>query len=129
MVNKKALTGYGRGALESELDYASPHRIIQMLMDGALSKIAIAKGCVVRGDMAGKIRHVTWAVDIISGLRASLDKQQGGDIAGNLDALYDYMCQKLHEANMNNDVKLLDEVTGLLAEIKAGWDAIPPEFH
>lgn len=129
MVNKKALTGYGRGALESELDYASPHRIIQMLMDGALSKIAIAKGCVVREDMAGKIRHLTWAVDIISGLRASLDKQQGGDIAGNLDALYDYMCQKLHEANMNNDVKLLDEVTGLLAEIKAGWDAIPPEFH
>lgn len=129
MVNKQALNGYGRGALESELDYASPHRIIQMLMDGALSKIAIAKGCVVRQDSAGKLRHITWAVNIISGLRASLDQQQGGEIAGNLDALYDYMCNKLHEANINNDVKLLEEVTSLLTEIKTGWDGIPSEFH
>lgn len=129
MVNKQAINGYGRSAVESELDYASPHRIIQMLMDGALSKIAIAKGCIDRGDMAGKVRHTTWAVNIISGLRASLDEQQGGEIASNLDALYEYMCTKLHEATINNDVNLLDEVTSLLAEIKAGWDAIPPEFH
>lgn len=129
MVNKQALNGYGRGAVESELDYASPHRIIQMLMDGALSKMAIAKGCITRNDSEGRLRHITWAVNIISGLRASLDKQQGGDIASNLDALYDYMCNKLHEANVTNDVKLLEEVTALLTEIKSGWDGIPPEFH
>lgn len=129
MVNKQALNSYGRGALESELDYASPHRIIQMLMDGALSKIAIAKGCIERKDAAGKIRHITWTVNIISGLRASLDQKQGGDIASNLDSLYEYMCTKLHEASLNNNVDLLDEVTGLLTEVKAGWDGIPPEFH
>ncbi|KKM89503.1 hypothetical protein LCGC14_1248010 [marine sediment metagenome] len=129
MVNKQALKGYGRGAVESELDYASPHRIIQMLMDGALSKMAIAKGCIARNDSEGRLRHITWAVNIISGLRASLDQQQGGDIAGNLDSLYDYMCNKLHEANINNVAKRLDEVIALLTEIKAGWDGIPPEFH
>ena len=129
MVNKKALEGYGRSAIESELDYASPHRIIQMLMDGALEKIATAKGCIQRGDNAGKIRQTSWAVNIISGLRASLDMSQEGDIAGNLDTLYEYMCTKLHEANMNNDLELLDEVAKLLAEVKAGWDGIPEEFH
>lgn len=129
MVNKKALEGYGRSSIAMELDYASPHRIIQMLMDGALEKIATAKGCISRKDGSGKVRHITWAIDIISGLKASLDPNAGGDIAGNLDSLYEYMCTKLHEANMNNDIQILDEISALLLEVKTGWDGIPPEFH
>ncbi len=91
MVNKKALEGYGRNAVESEVNFASPHRIIQMLMEGALGKIATAKGCIERGDSAEKVRQITWGMNIINGLRASLDHQQGGDIASNLDSLYEYM--------------------------------------
>lgn len=128
-MNKKAMDGYGRGAVESEVNYASPHRIIQMLIDGALSKVAIAKGCIERNDIPGKSRHITWAINIINGLRTSLDTQKGGDIAVNLDSLYDYMGRRLLESNVQNDPTILDEVTSLLKEIKLGWDSIPPEYH
>jgi flagellar protein FliS len=129
MVNKKALESYGRSAVQSEVDFASPHRIIQMLMEGALSKIATAKGCIVRGETAEKSRQITWSMNIIQGLRTSLDAEKGGDIAANLDSLYEYMGRRLLEANMNNDTAILDEVNTLLSEIKLGWDGIPAEFH
>lgn len=129
MVNKSAIDGYGRNAIESEVDFASPHRIIQMLMEGALSKIATAKGCIERGDIAEKGRQITWGMNIIQGLRSSLDAEKGGEIAENLDSLYEYMGRRLLEANVNSDPELLDEVTRLLSEIKAGWDEIPAEFQ
>mgnify|MGYP000016900030 FL=1 len=129
MANKKALEGYGRNAVESEVNFASPHRIIQMLMEGALGKIASAKGCIQRGDSAEKVRQITWGMSIINGLRSSLDHQQGGDIAANLDSLYEYMGRRLQESSINNDVTALDEVVTLLTEIKSGWDEIPSEFH
>jgi len=129
MVNKKALEGYGRGAVESEIDFASPHRIIQMLMEGALQKIATAKGCIERKEIAEKGRQITWGMSIIQGLKSSLDAEKGGEIAENLDSLYDYMGRKLLEANTKNDIAILDEVSALLSEVKAGWDEIPQEFH
>ncbi len=127
--NKKALEGYGRGAIEAEIDYASPHRIIQMLMEGATSKLVVAKGCISRGEIAEKGRQITWAIDIIGGLRSSLDMDKGGEISTNLDALYDYMTRQLLMANLKNDSDILDEVIQLLSEVKAGWDSIPVEFH
>jgi len=129
MINKKALEGYGRSAVESEVNFASPHRIIQMLMEGALSKIATAKGCIARNDIAEKSRQITWGMNIIQGLRTSLDAQKGGEVAANLDSLYEYMGRRLLEANVNNDVAVLDEVSSLLMEVKAGWDNIPAEYH
>ncbi|HBX59062.1 MULTISPECIES: flagellar export chaperone FliS [unclassified Methylophaga] len=129
MINKKALEGYGRGAVESEVNFASPHRIIQMLMEGALSKIATAKGCIDRNDIAEKSRQITWGMNIIQGLRTSLDAQKGGEVAANLDALYEYMGRRLLEANVSNDVAILDEVSSLLMEVKAGWDNIPADYH
>lgn len=129
MVNKKALEGYGRSAIESEVNYASPYRIIQMLMEGALARLATAKGCIARNEIAEKGRQIAWCIRIIDGLRASLDSEQGGEIAGNLDALYDYINRRLLDANINNDVEILDEVTHLIEEIKEGWDGIPAEYH
>src|SRR5690554_3941791 len=129
MINKKAIEGYGRNAVESEVNYASPYRIIQMLMEKALSKLATAKGCIARNDIAEKSRQITWGMNIIQGLRTSLDAEKGGEIAANLDALYEYMGRRLLEANVNNDVAVLDEVSSLLMEVKAGWDNIPAEYH
>ncbi|WP_292440215.1 flagellar export chaperone FliS [Methylophaga sp.] len=129
MINKKAMEGYGRKAVESEVNYASPYRIIQMLMEGALSKLATAKGCIVRNEIAEKSRQITWGMNIIQGLRTSLDADKGGDIAANLDSLYEYMGRRLLEANVNNDPAIIDEVISLLQEVKSGWDNIPAEYH
>jgi len=104
-----------------------PHRLIQMLMEGALEKIAVAKGFMENNNIAEKGRHISWAISIIDGLRLSLDKEKGGEIAENLDALYEYMTHRLVEANLHNDPAFLTEVASLLNEIKSGWDAIPEE--
>lgn len=120
-----ALNSYNQVAVQSNASYASPHRLIQMLLEGALEKIAIAKGQMVRGQVSSKGQHIGWAISIVGGLRASLDLAAGGDIAQNLDALYDYMERRLLHANLKNDAATLDEVAGLLREVKSAWDAIP----
>ncbi len=120
-----AVQQYKQIGVASGVEQASPHRLIQMLMQGAIEKIAIAKGFMERNEIAQKGSHISWAISIIDGLRASLDKNTGGEIADNLDDLYDYMIRRLMRANVENNPDLLDEVISLLYSIKAAWDAIP----
>lgn len=103
---------------------ASPHRLVQMLMAGALDRLARARGHLQRGEVAAKGQQIGLAIAMIDALRASLDADRGGALAGRLAALYEYMERRLLEANLYNDSERLDEVAGLLAEVKAGWDAI-----
>ena len=122
---RSPLAKYGKVAAESEVAYASPHRLVQMLMEGALDKISTAKGQIGRGDFEGKSKHITWAISILNGLRTSLDMKAGGQIAVNLDDLYSYMTRRLIDANIDNSTEALDEVSGLMLEIKGAWDAMP----
>jgi len=128
MVNYKALRQYQDVGAKSAVEDASPHRLVQMLMDGALSQIAAASGHISRGETARKGAAIGQAVSIIGGLQGSLDMEKGGDIAANLDRLYDYMTRRLTEANLENDVARLKEVHGLLAEIKSAWDQLPAKL-
>ncbi|MEY3787793.1 MAG: hypothetical protein RLZ75_2000, partial [Pseudomonadota bacterium] len=103
---------------------ASPHRLIQMLMEGALEKIAEAKGNMLNQYIAKKCKDIGTAINIIANLQACLNKEAGGEVAENLDSLYDYMCRRLVIANSCNDETILDEVMSLMVEIKSGWDGI-----
>ena len=103
---------------------ASPHLLIQMLMEGGLTRIAQARGAMEREQTSMKGELIGKAIGIISGLREGLDLQQGGELAANLDSLYQYMVSRLLEANVKNDAAPLDEVAGLLRNVKTGWDAI-----
>lgn len=122
---RSGVAQYGKVAAESEVAYASPHRLVQMLMEGALEKVATAKGCIERNDLEGKSRQITWAMSIINGLRTSLDMDAGGAIVVNLDDLYAYMTRRLIDATAHNDANALSEVIDLLLEIKGAWDAMP----
>ncbi len=122
-----AVAQYGQVATAAEVAYASPHRLVQMLMEGVTDKIATAKGQIARDDLEGKSKHISWAISILNGLRGSLDFSAGGEIAVNLDNLYEYMTRRLMEANAANDIAILDEVTSLMLEIKSAWDALPDE--
>lgn len=124
---RSALQQYKQVDVHSQVEGASAHRLIQMLMDGALEKIHIARGLMEEGKIGPKAEQITWAISIIDGLAVSLDKDVGGDIAQNLEDLYDYMVNRLVEANLKNEVAILDEVTDLLKQIKAAWDAIAGE--
>lgn len=121
---RNALEQYEKVGVQSGVENASPHRLVQMLMEGATARIAAAMGHLQRGAIAEKGRNISLAISIIAGLRSSLDKDKGGQIADNLDRLYDYMTRRLLEANLKNDRALLDEVQDLLQAIKEGWDAV-----
>lgn len=103
---------------------ADPLQLILQMMNGAVDRIVTAKGCILRREVAAKGRELGRAVSIIDALRASLDTNQGGTIATNLEALYDYMNRRLLEGNARDDVRCLDEVVELLSEIRAGWQEI-----
>jgi flagellar protein FliS len=119
-----ALRQYQTVNTQAQVSDASPHRLIQMLMEGGLSRLAQAKGVMQHGQLAAKGELISKAIGIIGGLRESLDLQQGGEIAANLDRLYEYMVARLVEANIGNDVAIIDEVAELLRNVKSGWDAI-----
>ncbi|NOY62781.1 MAG: flagellar export chaperone FliS [Gammaproteobacteria bacterium] len=107
----------------------TPHRLIQMLLEGALEKITVAKQAMAQGNIAQKGSNISLAISIIDGLRTSLDKSMKNDIVTNLDYLYEYMGRRLLEANLKNDAEILSEVSNLLIEIKSGWDAIPDDIR
>ncbi len=121
-----ALKQYQQMGAHAGVMDATPHRLIQMLLDGALSRILSAKGHMRNNDIALKGEKISSAISIVGGLKSSLDLKQGGEIAKNLDALYEYISHVLLQANMNNDGALLDEAGKLLSQVKMGWDAIDP---
>ncbi len=120
------ISAYQQFGVRTEIESASPHKLIQMLLNGVLTKIRVARRCIEHGDIVGKCENIDWSMAIIGGLRGSLNLKSGGVIAENLDALYDYMCGQLALANARSETALLDEVLSLLDEIKAGWDGIEP---
>ena len=120
-----AVQEYNRVGVTSSVEEANPHRLIQMLMNGALEKIAIARGYMERGNISQKGGHISWAISIIDGLRASLDLENGGENAQNLDDLYDYMTRRLARANIENNPVFLDEVSSLMRSINSAWDEVP----
>lgn len=119
-----ALKQYQTVNTQAQAMEASPHRLIQMLMEGGLARLAQARGAMERDQTALKGELIGKAIGIIGGLREGLDLEQGGEVAANLDNLYEYMVARLLEANLKNEAAPLDEVAGLLRNVKTGWDAI-----
>jgi flagellar secretion chaperone FliS len=126
---RAAAKQYKQMGVQTGVEQANPHRLVQMLMQGGLDKIARAKGALQRDMMPEMGNNITGVISIIDALRASLDIQTGGDLAANLHDLYNYMIKRLLRANLDNDAEILDEVAELLRDIKSGWDAIPEHLR
>ena len=124
-----AMQQYRQNHVQGGIDGASPHRLVQMLMEGALEKILAAKGFMANKDIAKKGEQISWAISIIDSLRSCLNVEVGGEFARNLLELYNYMEHRLLEANIKDDPALLDEVGQLMVQVKSGWDAIPQQHH
>ena len=127
--NNAAVSAYRNVGAHAQVAAADPHRLIQLMLGSALERVTAARGHLERGEVARKGEQISKAVTIVGSLSDSLDLAKGGDVASNLQGLYDYMTRRLTEANLRNDAALLDEVAGLLREIKAGWDAITAPGH
>src|ERR1043165_3212693 len=111
---------------EGAVEDASPHRLIAMLFDGALSRITLAAAHMRRGEIEEKGAQITRALEIVGALRASLDMNVPGGLPQRLDALYDYVSRRMLHANIENDPKVLDEVGGLLRVIADAWAQVAP---
>ena len=109
---------------QSNISAATPHRLIELMMERALTKIGVAKAHMERGEIGEKGSNIGDAIEIINGLQASLNHKADPRMSENFDALYAYMMRRLLEANLRDDTSILDEVSGLLAELKEAWDAI-----
>jgi flagellar protein FliS len=118
------IKAYKAVGIKDDLAVADPHRVIQLLMQGALENMAKAKGCIERKDYAGKSGAISKAISIISSLQGSLD-MSAGEISDNLFSLYDFMLNHLIQASREKSIAKLDEVMEILLTIKGAWDQIP----
>lgn len=122
---KKALSAYGQTSLDTVVESASPHQLIVLLFEGAIKAIQLGKIYMQQGHIAQKGAAISKAIAIIEdGLRLALDKENGGELAENLDALYDYISFELLQANINNVPERLDEMLNLLDQLKDAWVSI-----
>lgn len=125
---QRGVNAYAKVGLETGVSAASPHKLIVMLYDGALVSILSAITNMKAGNVAAKGAAVSKAINIVdNGLRAALDKKVGGEIAENLDALYEYISARLLKANLENDPAILEEVHALLSDLRDAWNAIAPQ--
>ena len=125
--HRSGISAYRKVDIESAVELADPHRLVLLLFSGAQSAMGKARIAMQDKQIAAKGEAISKAIDIISnGLKASLDFENGGDIAPKLEALYDYMVFRLLHANLRNDLKALEEVSGLLEEIHSAWREITP---
>lgn len=118
---KSQMAAYRSVAVHGGVDAADPHRLILMLMDGALERICAARGAIENNAPEAKSRLLHRAVAIIDELRAGLNLEAGGQIAANMADLYEYAGRQLLRANLESRVELLDEVSHLIREIRSAW--------
>lgn len=120
------LNQYRTVGAHGNLAEASPHQVVKVMLDALLSRIAEASGHIERGESQAKGEKIGKALGLIEALTLGLDKERGGELAANLERLYDYASRTLLKAQLESRVDLLKEVSGLLREIKLGWDGIAP---
>lgn len=123
----RASSAYKRVGVDTAVPGADSHRLVQMLFDEALESISAARGAMQRGEIPAKCALISKALRIVDeGLKASLNTELGGELAGNLNSLYSYCAQQLMLANARNEEALLIEVRELLEPVSQAWRAISP---
>ena len=127
MYTKSGIQAYAQVSVESAVLSASPHQLVVLLFDGALRAMKKAVILIEQGDIPGKGQALGKAINIISnGLQSGLNHEVGGELATNLDSLYDYMTRRLLQANIHNDIDAINEVMELLNNIADAWKEIGP---
>ena len=123
--NPRATSAYQRINVETSMHTIDQHQLVSLLYDGVLGAITSARGALARGDVPLKCSSISKAIRIIEeGLGTALDRDNGGELAENLGALYDYCLQRLIQANIRNDDAILEEVAHLIEPIAQGWNEI-----
>lgn len=119
---------YQQVNVSSEALDADPHRLIQLLLEAALTRLAQAKGAIERKDMPQKAVLIGKVGDIVQSLQASLNMSAGGELSLQLERLYDYITFRLLEASSQNSIEIVEEIMSLLLQVKSAWDEIRSDY-
>lgn len=119
-----ALKSYNQVHVDAGVEGADPHRLIEMLFEGFFTRLSQAKGAMKQNNMELKSQKLSSAINIVSGLRDSLDVKAGGEVAENLDGLYDYVQRTLWQASSKNDLDKINECGRLMNQISTAWSQI-----
>lgn len=123
--NLRAIQSYGDVKVTSGVASANNVQLIQMLFDGLLESLVAARGHIQHRNIHEKSKAIARASRIVLGLQGALDFEKGGDLAGNLNELYSYVTRRLFHVNAHNDLAVLDEIHGLMKEIRDAWEGVP----
>lgn len=118
---RTAMSAYTQTKAQSGVESASATQLITILLDGALERVAKAQGHMERGELAEQGEVIGKVIDIVASLDSYLDHDKGGEVSKTLESLYDYIVRQLFQANLKNDVSVLEEVASLLTEVRVGW--------
>ena len=124
-LHKLAFDGYGAVQVATGVATADSTKLILMLFDGLMESLAAARGHIEHGNTVEKGKSLSRAGRIVIGLQGALDFNQGGDLARNLDDLYGYVTRRIIHINAANDLEALEEVRGLMVEIRDAWSSLP----
>ena len=122
----RAISDYNKVA-STKTDTKDPHELIKLLFEGLTDRIALARSALAKNDREGRAEAVTKAQKILFGLRDSLDHEKGGELANNLDSLYEYSNRRLIKAHVREDDSIFEEVMDLMVMIRDAWKQIPTE--
>ena len=122
---KDPMAGYKMVGQVGRVDYANQVELVQMLFSALLESMSEAEGHMQRGSVELKCKSIARADKIVQGLRITLDHERGGELARNLDALYEHVSRRLLHANLRNDVESLREAHGLMGDISSAWEMLP----
>jgi len=123
--NHRAIESYGQVKVSTGASQANNVELIQMLFDGLIESLSTAKGHIQHNNVSEKSKAIARASRIVLGLQGALDFEKGGDLATNLNELYNYVTRRLLHVNARNDLQALDEIHGLMMEIRSAWETVP----
>ena len=123
--NHRAIESYGQVKVSTGASQSNNVELIQMLFDGLIESLSTAKGHIQHNNVSEKSKAIARASRIVLGLQGALDFEKGGDLAGNLNELYNYVTRRLLHVNARNDLKALEEIHGLMTEIRSAWETVP----
>ncbi len=123
--NNRAIESYGQVKVSTGVSKSNNVELIQMLFDGLIESLATARGHIQHNNISEKSKAISRASRIVLGLQGALDFDKGGDLANNLNELYNYITRRLLHVNARNDLAALDEIHGLMTEIRGAWETVP----
>ena len=123
--NHRAIDSYGQVKVSTGASQSNNVELIQMLFDGLIESLSTAKGHIQHNNVTEKSKAIARASRIVLGLQGALDFEKGGELATNLNELYNYITRRLLHVNARNDLAALDEIHSLMTEIRSAWETVP----